>query len=387
MESKYQKGPIVHVITDLPAAGAQMMLFKVLSRLHGNPCRHAVISLIPGGALVERIRELGIPVYFLGMKAGVPSFGAVVRLIRLFRRLRPVVIQGWMYHANLMALLARCFLPGKVPLLWNIRHSIHDLAYEKRMTVWVIRLSALFSRQPVRILYNAHTAAKQHEKLGFCPERREVIGNGFETERFVPSPEARREVREELGLAPDAILIGLIGRYHPMKDHPNFLRAAHTLLETHPEAHFLLVGKNVDAENKELAGQINGAPGNFHFLGERRDIHRLMAGLDILTSSSYGEGFPNVVGEAMSCGVPCVVTDVGDSGWVVGDGGLVVPPRDSLALAGAWKNMVDRGSDGRRQWGEKARDRICNHFSIGRIASQYGDLYDSLIDNKSEVSS
>jgi glycosyltransferase involved in cell wall biosynthesis len=387
MKPENSAGPIVHVITDLPAAGAQMMLFKVLSRLHEKPSRHAVIALIPGGALVERIRALGIPVYFLGMKAGVPSPAALVRLIRLFRRLRPSLIQGWMYHANLIALVAASFLPGKVPLLWNVRHAIHDLAYEKRLTVWVIRLSAMLSNKPVRILYNAHTAATQHENLGFCPQKREVIGNGFETEQFVPSREARQALRQELGLPADAAVIGLIGRYHPMKDHPNFVRAAHKLLESHSEAHFVLAGKNVDAGNDALTGQINGSPGHFHLLGERQDVPRLMAGLDILASSSYGEGFPNVVGEAMSCGVPCVVTDVGDSGWVVGDSGLVVPPKDASELAGAWRNLIDMGREGREEWGQRARKRIVSQFSIDRIAGQYGALYSGLLRETPEATS
>ena len=173
-----------------------------------------------------------------------------------------------------------------------------------------------------------------------------MIPNCFDTDVFSPSEEARQTILQELGLSSSSTLIGLIGRYHPMKDHYNFIRAADHLSKSHSDVHFLLVGNKVDVDNKELTDFIKSRnlTSKFHLLGERKDINRLTASLDIASSSSYfGEGFPNVIGEAMACGVPCVVTDVGDSGWIIADTGLVIPPRDPEAMASAWRELLNTG--------------------------------------------
>jgi glycosyltransferase involved in cell wall biosynthesis len=376
------KCQVLHIITGLNSGGAEMMLFKILSSMNRVDFPPAVLSMARScGPIRKRIEALGVPVYSLEMRRGIPTPTAIWHLIRLVRRLQPALIQGWMYHANLMALLVRPFLPSPTPVLWNIRQSLYDLKYEKKMTAWVIRLCARLSIKPVQILYNSQVSAAQHETLGYASGKRAVIPNGFDVEIFSPSEEARVQVRQELGLSPTSTLIGLIGRYDPMKDHENFIRATARLSKSNPDVHFLLAGNNVDVKNNDLMDLLQNLKliNKFHLLGEREDISRLTAALDISTCSSYGEGFPNVVGEAMACEVPCVVTDVGDSGWVVGDTGLVVPPRDPVAMASAWKELLDMGFEERKVLGAKARKRVITNFSIDKIASQYESLYSNLL--------
>ena len=169
---------------------------------------------------------------------------------------------------------------------------------------------------------------------------------------------ARSAVRQELGLPVDATLIGFIARFHPQKDHRTFLQAATILSEQVPDSQFVLVGRGVTVDNEELRGLIaaHGPRHGVHLLGERADIPRLTAALDIATcSSAFGESFPSVVGEAMACGVPCVVTDVGDAARIVGDTGRVVLPKDAAALAAAWSELIELGPDGRRELGLRAR--------------------------------
>ncbi|MFQ5451898.1 MAG: glycosyltransferase, partial [Nitrospinaceae bacterium] len=289
---------------------------------------------------------------------------------------------GWMYHGNLAAQMANFFLLKSVPILWSIRHSLYDLKYEKRMTARVIRLCARFSYKPSKILYNAQVSARQHEDLGYCPEKTMVIPNGFDTNQFAPSREARIQIRNELGLEPGTPLIGLMARYHPMKDHENFFRAAASLFKTHPHVHFLLAGDNVDENNQTLFDLIKriGNKERVHLLGPRMDVHKITAALDVATNSSFfGEAFSNAIGEAMSCGVPCVVTNVGDSAFLVRDTGRIVPPRDPDALAMAWKNLLDLGWEGRRKLGDKARQRIINHFSLDSVVAQYESLYSRIL--------
>lgn len=369
---------VVHIITGLSIGGAEMMLYKLLSNTHRDRFEPVVISLMGQGALGARIEALGVPVHDIGMRPGIPAPPAAWRLIRLVRRLKPVLIQGWMSHGNLAASLAGAFSPGPTPVLWNVRRSLYSLDYDKPVTAAVVRLGALLSGLPAKILYNSRIGAAQHEGFGYRKGKTLVVPNGFDTELFSPSGEARRSVRRELDVAEDALLIGLAGRYNPMKDHHNFLRAAALLLKSYPDVRFVLCGSGVDRENKSL-GELIGGLGideRVHLLGERHDMPRLTAALDIVSSSSFDEGFPNIVGEAMSCGVPCVVTDVGDSAWVVGETGRVVPPRNSEALWSAWRELLEMDTAARRELGMRARQRVKERFSIEKIVQQYERTYE-----------
>nr|MBA3806397.1 glycosyltransferase [Acidobacteriota bacterium] len=221
--------------------------------------------------------------------------------------------------------------------------------------------------------------------IGYRTDKTLVIPNGFDTEMFAPSEEARRSVRSELGIAENTFLIGLIGRFHPMKGHSNFLRAAKRLREHYPDVQFVLSGKGVNWSNQYLCEMIQamGLVERVHLLGERQDMPRITASLDIASSSSsYGEGFPNVIGEAMASAVPCVVTDVSDLPWVVGETGKVVPPRDAEALAAAWAELIELGAEGREALGAAARARVIQYFPLELVVAQYEDLYESVIAQK-----
>lgn len=367
---------ILHVITDLVTGGAQMMLLRLLSR-HQVDFDTRVISLSDEGTLGPRISELGIPVYGLGIRASVPNPFRALSIVRFVHRFRPQLMQGWMYHGNLMASLAGVFPQNRVPVLWNIRQSLYDIATERRLTAAVIRVGAFLSHQPATIIYNSELAARQHEAIGYEAQKRVVIPNGFDCQMFCPDAEARKQVRVQLGIGQDAILIGMIARYHPVKDHASFLRAANLVARTHPHVRFLLVGEGVTVEERALTKLIREQhlESRIFLLGERLDTPRLTAALDIACSASLGEGFSNTIGEAMACGVPCVVTDVGDSTLVVANTGLSVRPNDPEALAQAIDHLVDAGPEQRRQLGVAARRRIQTEFSLPTIAHRYEDLY------------
>jgi len=373
---------ILHFITGLFTGGAEMALYKLLSRLDRELFDPVVVSLVGGEAVREMIEALGVPVYALGMQQGRPTPGAIWRSRHIARQIGPDLIQGWMYHGNLVATLAAASLHVRVPVIWGIHASL-DLKAEKKLTAAVIRMGALLSAWPERILYVSRLSADQHEAIGYAADRRLVIPNGFDCEQFRPDTEARVSVRAELGLPEETPLVGLIARYHPMKDHANFLAAASLLIAQGSNAHFLLVGTGVDLSNKELSTQIStlGLHERVHLLGERRDIPRLSAALDIASTSSWVEGFPNVIGEAMACGVPCVVTEAGDSAWIVGETGQVVLPRDPVALSAAWRDMLQMSWGERAALGERARARIFENFSLDRVVKQHEMLYVELLDD------
>jgi glycosyltransferase involved in cell wall biosynthesis len=373
---------ILHIINDLSIGGAEMMLYKLLSGINRERFDPVVISLIDRGKLRDSIEALGLPVYTTNMKPGRPTPTAILQLIRLTRQIKPDLIQGWMYHSCLAGQIANTFAGRKASVLWGIHCSDISPITEKRMTLMMVRLCAPLSRLPANIIFVSQSSRSEHKRYGYKIENSRVLPNGIDAQLFVPSVSARLSVRLELGLPENAFLIGLVGRYHPMKDHSTFLKAAAELLKAQPNIHFLLIGRGINPGNKALQESIQNAGllNQIHLLGERTDTPRLSAALDIFTlSSSYGESFPNVIGEAMACGVPCVVTDVGDASWIVGATGRVVPRRDPAALANGWRELMALGEEGRKALGTAARLRVMESFPLESVVAQYEALYESAL--------
>ena len=371
---------VAHVITGLNPGGAEMMLFKLLSAMDRVVFKPEVISLTGMGPLAERIQALDITVRALGMRRGVPNPLSLLRLAVWLRRSKPDVIQTWMYHADLIGGIA-AKLVGGIPVIWGIRHSNLDPQGSKRKTIWTANACARLSNWlPTQIVCCSEASLPVHAALGYATRKMCVIPNGFDLDFFKPDPSSRRSVRAELGIPEDTLLIGMFARFHAQKDHRNFVEAAALLHAHHPDIHFLLCGDGITWENRVLSGWIVTASihEHCHLLGPREDIPRLAAALDIASSSSFGEGFPNVVGEAMSCGVPCVVTDVGDSDRIVGTTGRIVAAKDPEALAMAWTEMIGLGEEGRRRLGVAARKRVMDHFELSKIVKKYEALYTSL---------
>lgn len=378
--SETSKMRVLHVVTSLTTGGAEMMLLKLLSATHGRYSQ-AVISMKNEGTIGPRIKELGVPLYTLGLRPYIVNPARLHSVRSLVRKFQPTVIQGWMYHGNVMASWASLFLNPRPPVVWDVQQSIRKVGDYGWATGNMIRLGALISRNPAKIVYVSRTGAGQHEALGYCPERRMIIPNAVDIETFRPNEAVRQQLRAELGIAPQTVLVGLVARYHPMKDHASFLKAAARVASTHPSVCFLLIGKGVSRGNPALDRLVDhyGLTSRAFLLGERQDTSRLTAALDIACSASaWGEAFSVAIGEAMASGVPCVVTDVGDSAYLVADTGLSVPPSDEAALAGAISCLVDAGSDRRRQLGAAARQRVQNEFSLAAIAQRYEMLYQEL---------
>ena len=371
---------ILHVITSLDIGGAETMLYRLLKCMDTARFESQVICLIHAGPVGEKIQALGIPVYSLDMQPGEPSLQALFRLTRLLRRISPDLVQTWLYHADLFGALAAKTLG--VPLLWNIRASNMNMSFYRRLSRFVIRACARLSGWPKVVIVNSKAGQNFHEQFGYHPRRWVLIPNGIDTERFQPNIHARLSLRNELGLAPDSLLVGLVARFDPMKDHQSFLQASKLLANKLPDVHFVLAGNGVERSKPRFSTflECEQLHDRLHFLGQRDDIPDLTAALDIATSSSaYGEGFSNTIAEAMSCGIPCVVTDVGDLAFLVEKTGIVVTPQDPQALADAWQQLITLGAAGRNALGAAARQRILQYFEQGEIIQQYERLYESLM--------
>ena len=359
-----------------------MMLCKLIYATRGSKFETAVLSLMPLRTTSESISLLEVPVYSLNVRSNFPSMAAILRLRRLMGLFRPDVVQGWMYHGNLAATLARAMGPKRPALAWNIRQGLYGLNGEKPITRQVIRANRWLSKGPESILYNSRVSRLQHEAFGFYPDRGLVIPNGFDLDQLRPSVDAGLLIRASLGIPVTSRVVGHVARLHPMKDHKNFIHAAVRIGTDFPDVHFLLAGRDVTRDNDSLLGNVpDGMESRFHWLGERNDVADLMRAMDVFVLSSRGEGFPNVLGEAMACGVPCVATNVGDSVHVMGGHGRIVPPRNSVSLAEAVIELLHLDPKGRVELGAAARLYIEANYSLSEIADLYTLLYEKLVNN------
>lgn len=369
---------ILHVINGLHVGGAETMLCRLIKAAGPAADHAAVVSVINPGPLARRLEEMGVPVYSLGLSRSLPHPRAVGRLWSTFRGLSGDLVQGWMYHGNLVGSLGARIVKGRQPVIWNIRHSLHDIKLEKPITASLIRLGARLSRTPRAIIYNSATSARQHEELGYDRSRSRVIPNGLDCEQFKPRPEERQAVRRQVGFPEQATVIGMIARSHPMKNTDGLLRSLAALSARGRDFHLLLVGRGHDGADLSLVARIRdlGLTDRVTLLGERHDVAALMSALDLLVLPSlWGEGFPNVLAETMASGVPCVTTDIGDSAHVVGEHGIVVPPGDIEALAAGIERLAALGAEERAALGQAARASIRDRFSIDEIRRRYEELY------------
>lgn len=371
---------IAHVITGLDVGGAETALFKLLSRCDRTRFDPVVISLTSVGPIGDRIRALGIPVFALHIRSAFSAVPGVIRLAALLRANRVGLIQTWMYHADLLGGVVGA-IAGRIPVVWGIRQSSFDPRSCKRSTVWIARLCGRLSRWiPTAILACSVEARRLHVDIGYDPSI-EVIPNGFDLEQLKPDPGAKDRLRAELGIPVGSVVVGLVARFDPQKGHDTFLRAAGLIALRFPDVHFVLCGTEVVRSNARLLAWITdaGIREKCHLLGPRGDIEKITPGFDIAVSASTGEGFSNTVGEAMACGVPCAVTDVGDSAETVGETGQVAPARDPEALAKAIGALIEAGAEGRKRLGVAARRRIAERYELGVVVGRYEDVYERIL--------
>ncbi len=375
---------VLHLISGLNPGGAEGMLFKLVSMHQEMDVCSEVVSLSDIGVIGERIRRLGVLVHSLHTKQISSAILAVPRLLKIIRRFRPSVIQTWMPHADFFGGMVGALLPN-IPVVWNIRMTAIPL--ERRTTQFLAGTvnRYLSFRLPEAIVCCAQEALEHYASVGYQRAKMVVIPNGYDLDVFKPDALAREAMRRTLGVHNDELLVGIVGRFHPMKDYRSFITAAGLVRKQVSKVKFLLVGAGLELGNSELEAwsEEAGVKSVCLCLGRRDDLSELYSAMDLnVLSSTSGEGFPNVLGEAMACGVPCVTTDVGDSRIIVGETGRMVSPSDPSALAGAITDILRLSVQARRQLGLTARQRISNGFSIAVVARSYLDLYQTLVSRR-----
>ena len=373
---------VVFLVRSLNYGGAERQLLLLAKGLDKNRFEPVVLCFYGGGPLQTELLQAGIRVISLNKRNRWDVAGFLWRLAHKVIELKPDVLHGYLPVPNFLAALLKLLYPS-MRVVMGVRTSGKDLDrydWTYRASFWLERL---FAGLADLVILNSQAGKAAYVKKGFRPEKMTVISNGIDTGIYSPNREAGRELREEWGVPATAVMIGIIGRLDPMKGHAIFLQAAARL--DSPRLRFAVVGDGAQAYRQDLVnlGGSLGLANRLVWAASRRDVAQVYNALDICCSASlFGVGFPNVVGEAMACGVPCVVTDVGDSAWVAGAGGLTVVPNDCNALSETLARISRLSSEERFALGQQARKRIVENFSVERMVRRTEEALEALVGDR-----
>lgn len=371
-----KKTKIVHVIVGLGVGGAERLLESLIARSDGSVFEHEVITLTSTGEMGNRLVDLGVRV----IEFGLPSLSrAASNFLEVRSSLKSAdVVHSWMYHANV---IGGALTPRGKPLLW----SFHATELEKKYTKIQTRLFVYFCKilsqwMPTVSVYCSPSSREYHSILRYDTRNSCIINNGVDIERFKPAPKDRHSTRVALGLD-GKFVIGSVSRWHAQKDHMTLLRAFSEVRKKVDNLHLVLCGAGLSSTNGQLVAAIEelGLRQHVSLLGPQANVQKILVGLDVFAfSSAFGEALPLALCEAMACGVPAIVTDVGECSAVVGNAGWIVHPRDVSAFARAIFDAWSADVLVRQRIAEAARSRIVNNYDVRAVATQYEDLYSKL---------
>jgi len=368
------KTKVTHMISGLLNGGSESMLYKVLKYADYEKFEFVVISLGDHGFYGKKIEDLGVKVVALNLKSIKHLPVSVVKLVYYISKTD--VLQTWLYHANLLGvIIGRLVLVDKI--IWGVRQADISEKHNKKSTVLIAGICKYFSWMTDYILSCSDDATLVHEKLGYSSKKFTTIYNGFELSLFKYNPDVRGSLREELGIGEEIVFIN-VARYDIQKDHNTLLSALKRFKENNNiPFKIIMCGIGIEKSNEELYKKIKNA--NLEeetiLLGVRSDVNNLMAASDYFLLSSLGEGFPNVLGEAMASNLIPIVTDVGDCSVIVGDSGVVVQKEDPIAFYNGIMRILNLSDDEKAKMRISARQRIEENFDIIQITKEYECLY------------
>lgn len=366
---------VLHIIGGFSVGGAEMMLYKILSKAKEDKDKeYRVFSLTNLEPIGLEIQKMGLNVTNYELKKK-PLKGLFL-LMRDFVVYKPDTVSAWMYHSNILSVFLKIFTFSKAKIIWNIRHTPSKIKEEKISIRILIFLGKLLQFFVNKIIYNSTVSKNLHEDLGYDQKKSVFIPNGFDVQYLCSDPLIREAERKKLGVENDFV-VGHLARYHPMKNHKVFIQAAVQLLDKSNDYVFVLAGKNITDSNQDLISLIpKDRREQFHFLGEITETKSFYNSLDLFcVTSSWGEGFPNVIGEALSCETLSITTRVGDSAYAVGNQKFCIKIDDVDSLANKIEELKIFTNEKRGQYKKEARDYIVSNFSLGSIAKQYAGYY------------
>lgn len=377
------KTSVVHIISGLNVGGAETMLYKLISASPSEQTpKYTVVSLTDLGLIGKKLEQIGVDVYCMHSKSYLDTLKCIYKIVKLLKKLNPDIVHTWLYHSDLLGGVAAKLANVRI-IVWCVR-STDVTKGGKKLTLLVRKLAAFLShRLPTRIVYAANKSRVVHESLGYSKKKGFVIPNGFDL-NYMDSQQYNlsRSLNDMLNQH-KKILVGSVGRYHPVKDHQNFIDAAFTIIRKRKDVVFVLIGEGLDESNAKIIDLLEsaGVRDRFLLLGQREDVLAIYPLFTIFCLHSLSEGFPNVLGEAMASSVPSISTNVGDAKFLLGDESFIVPPRDSNALSEKIEKLLNMENEQRISIGKKNRLRIEKNFSIQSVKCVYEGLYSSLLNS------
>lgn len=375
---------VLHILPSTASGGAETMLARLLEASRRGNDKVAVLSLREPGESGERMRDSGVRLYTLRMADRFRTPFSVLRLIRIVNAYAPDIIHGWTLPGSLAASIARASLGRPVSIAWNLRNSLRSEAVTPTRNRQWMQFGIWLSNQPDAIVFNSRTAARQHAQAGFETERSVLIPNGFDAELFRPDPAARERLQQRFGISAGSFVVGSLGLNHPMKDRATLVEAVARARALGRDIHLLMAGQGMDQADRALREKAARLlpPDRVTFAATRNDVADWLPGLDTLAmTSAWGESFPQVIGEAMAAGVPILATDVGDTREIVGDAGIVLPPKDAIGLGQALDRLASLSPADRAAMGGLGRQRVIENYAIEAVADRYADLHSRLYDD------
>ncbi len=370
---------VLLLIRSLEYGGAERQLVGLAKELCKKGHSVTVLEFYSGGALEQDLRSAHVILHSLAKKGRWDVVAFFLRLLRFVMHERPQILYAFLGVPCILSVFLKLFSP-EMKIAWGVRASNVDLSRYDWLLIYAYKLECFLSRFADIVIANSHAGRNYAIEHGF-PRNIEVIPNGIDIDYFKPDFPARQKIHREWNINNNERLVGLVARLDPMKDHHTFLVAASLVAEKCPNAKFVCVGSGSVSYASELrrAAKKCRLDDRIIWAGLQNDMRAIYNSLDLLVSSSYGEGFSNVVAEAMACGIPCVVTDVGDSAWIVGKTGIAVPPRNPEAIADGIVAMISKAGflDGTLQ--RACRQRIIEKFSIEHLAGNMTTVFERLL--------
>ena len=366
---------IVHIIGDLYIGGTERALSSILINFPNKELKYYVISLSGNGYFSIEIKKAGVEVYELNLKGILTLPKNILKLIFIIHKIKPDILQGWMYHSNLIVSLLKYTFIRKPDVFWNIRQSLYSLQFEKKSTVIVIKVLKFLSRFPDKIIFNSNVAKNHHLDFGYNASKATVIFNGFDTNYWKFDAIKRTNLRTKYNITENDLLLGYVGRYHSVKNVELLLEVITDLSPVYPNLKAMFIGKDLIRDNQNFDKYLKFPDNNkILLLGNEVDIPGHLSAFDCFCLCSNSEAFPNALAEAMSCNLYCISTNVGDVPLILGDLGCIVPPNDKELLKKAIIFWIDNHLS-LKENGRQARERIKNNFPIDKNVADYASIY------------
>ena len=366
---------IVHIISGLKSGGAERSLFNICNSNISDYFIQSVICLGDKAIYGDKLEELGVEVYYLNFKNSNKLY-AFLNFKNIIKKISPDIIQGWMTHGNFASVIAYFILSGRPSLFWNIRQTVYKLKHEYILTRFLFLINILLSRLPNGIISNANISIKQLIKFGYKNDSFILIPNGFDTNYWKPDHNLRQIERNKLKFNDNDFVLGYVGRYHPMKNIKLLLESFHKISQQNSKIKLVIVGQNLNNYNINEKSIIDMIPQNqILIIDNTEDVKKYYNIFDLLIlCSAWGEGFPNVLGEAMSSELCCISTPVGDTPDILEDVGYLVPLDDVDLIIEKVKNCMDNPEE-LNKLGRKARIKILNQYSMEKTINTYLNIY------------